>query len=62
MAKRVHSVQLKGVLTNANMEITETTKEAVNTYDLAALLEMFEGRQVTISVKEEEEIEPKDEE
>jgi hypothetical protein len=62
MAKKVHAVTLKGNFDLSLMEITEVTKEAENTYDFLELLREFDGKQVSISIKEEEELPVKDEE
>jgi hypothetical protein len=44
------------------MEITEQTKEAEFTYDFLEILRDFDGKQVSISIKEEVELPVKDEE
>jgi hypothetical protein len=61
-SKKVHAVNLKGQLDLDTMEITEQTKEAEYTYDFLAILREFDGKQVSISIKEEEELPVKDEE
>ncbi|MFB5759090.1 YonK family protein [Paenibacillus medicaginis] len=62
MAKRNNSVQFKGDLEVETMEIHEVTKEGSFTYDLLAELRRFDGKQITISIKEEFPVEPKPEE
>lgn len=62
MAKKVHSVNLKGIFDLDVMEITEQTKEAEFTYDFLEILRDFDGKQVSISIKEEQELPVKDEE
>jgi hypothetical protein len=62
MAKKIHSVALKGILDIDVMEIVEQTKEAEFTYDFLEVLRDFDGKQVSISIKEEQELPVKDEE
>jgi hypothetical protein len=62
VAKKVHAITLKGTLDLDVMEITEQTKEAENTYDFLSVLREFDGKQISISIKEEEELPVKDEE
>jgi hypothetical protein len=61
MAKLVNSVALKGEFTLDTMEVVETTKEAINTYDFLDILRNFDGKTISISIKEENEITPKEE-
>lgn len=61
-SKKIHAVNLKGQLDLDTMEITETTKEAEFTYDFLAILREFDGKQVSISLKEENELPIKEEE
>lgn len=61
-SKKVHAVNLKGLLDLDVMEVTEQTKEAEFTYDFLAILRDFDGKQVSISIKEEVELPTKDEE
>jgi hypothetical protein len=61
-SKMIHSVNLKGQLDLDVMEITEQTKEAEFTYDFLEILRDFDGKQVSISIKEEVELPVKDEE
>jgi hypothetical protein len=62
MAKKVNSVNFKGELNLDLMEVTEQTKEAEFTYDFLEVLRDFDGKQVSISIKEEQELPVKDEE
>ncbi|MED1863246.1 YonK family protein [Fictibacillus nanhaiensis] len=62
MAKRLKSVQLKGLFDMGVMEIEEATKDSINTYDLKDLLSEFDGKTITISIKEEDELPVKDNE
>lgn len=66
MAKRVNSATLKGLLEldfNTGVgTVTEVVKEAEYEYDFFKLLEEFNGKHITISVKEENELPTTDEE
>lgn len=62
MAKKVNSVNVKGVL-ELNFEeglgrITEITKDDEIPYNLFEILNEFNSKTVTISIKEEKELEP----
>jgi hypothetical protein len=61
-SKKVHTVNLKGILDLDTMEITEQAKEAEFTYDFLEILRDFDGKQVSISIKEENDLPIKDEE
>lgn len=61
MAKYVHSVSLKGLLDVKNMEVEESTKDSVETFDLREILETFQGQTVSISIKQEEMVIPTEE-
>ncbi|TPG68912.1 hypothetical protein EEL31_10480 [Brevibacillus laterosporus] len=67
MAKRVHSLNLKGNFfheTGLIEEVTrnkETKETAILYYKLYDLLQDFDGKQVSITIKEEDEIEAADE-
>lgn len=61
MAKYVHSVSLKGVLDVLNMEVEESSKDSVETFDLREILQTFEGQMVSISIKQEELVIPTEE-
>ena len=64
MAKRVNSAQLKGKLdidwSLGELIITESTKEGDFEYSLTKLLEEFNGKNVSFSIKEEDVIAPID--
>lgn len=62
MAKLVNSVSFKGEFSFLDMEITETTKDSIDTYDLKEYLKRFDGRTVSITIKEENQPEPKEHE
>ncbi|MNH66546.1 YonK protein [compost metagenome] len=61
MAKRNNSVQFKGELNVETMEIMEEDKNGLFVYDLLAELNLFDGKQVSIAIKEEFPVEPKKE-
>ena len=56
MAKKTHSVQLKGILDLDGMTVEEVTKDDVNMYNFLEILREFHDKQVTISIKEEQEL------
>lgn len=58
MAKLTHSFSAKGDFSFLDLEITETKKESIDTYDLKEYLKQFDGKTVTFSIKEETEAEP----
>jgi hypothetical protein len=58
MAKRILSTQLKGSFNLELMEITEVTKDAEKTYNFLEILQDYAGKTITVSIKEENEIEP----
>jgi predicted RNA-binding protein len=60
MAKRNNTVQFKGNLEVEQMEITEEDKNGIFIYDLLAELRRFDGKEVTLSIKEENPVEPKE--
>lgn len=55
-SKRVNQVALKGELDMDLVEITEVTKEGEFVYDLKEILQSFDGKNVTILIKEEKEL------
>lgn len=65
MAKRVNSAQLKGVLDVSFEEgfgtITEIVKDEENVYNLFELLNEFNGKQISVTIKEENDIQPVEE-
>lgn len=60
MAKRVHAVSLKGLLHNDNI-VEEVNKDDVQYFDLVKIIEEFHGKNVSISIKEETNVESKGE-
>ena len=65
MAKRVNSAQLKGILDVSFDEgvgtITEIVKDEENVYNLFDLLNEFNGKTISITIKEENDIHPVEE-
>lgn len=65
MAKRVNSAQFKGELEISFEDgkgiITEVVKDEERVYNLFAVLEEFNNKHITISIKEENEITPVEE-
>lgn len=61
-SKRVNAVNIKGSFELDTMEITEQTKEAEFTYDFLQILKDFDGKTVSVSIKEEKDLPVKDEE
>ena len=61
-SKKINSVNLKGQLDLDTMEVVEQTKEAEFTYDFLTILREFDGKQISISLKEENELPIKEEE
>ncbi|MBW7632553.1 YonK family protein [Bacillus licheniformis] len=55
-SKKVNQVNLKGFLDMDLMEITEQIKEDEYTYDLRERLYEFNGKNVSITIKEENEL------
>jgi hypothetical protein len=60
MAKKVHAISLKGNFELDTMEVTEESKEGIFTYDFLYVLKEFDGKLVSITVKEENPVKPKD--
>lgn len=62
MAKRTLATTLKGTLDIdfdlGTAIVTEITKDSEHTYDLFKILEEYNGQHVTISIKQDDEIEP----
>ncbi|MGG1202207.1 YonK family protein [Bacillus inaquosorum] len=58
-SKKVHQINVKGFFDMDVMEITEQTK-AEYTYDFKEILSEFNGKNVSITVKEENELPVKD--
>lgn len=61
-SKKVNQVNLKGEFDMGVMEVTETTKEAIYTYDFKSILSEFDGKNVSITIKEENELPLKEDE
>ncbi|OJT57547.1 YonK family protein [Bacillus licheniformis] len=61
-SKKVHQINLKGFFDMDVMEITEQTKEAEYTYDFKEILSEFSGKNVSITIKEENELPVKEDE
>ncbi|RPK31839.1 YonK family protein [Paenibacillus xylanexedens] len=59
MAKRNNSIQFKGFLNTEVMEITEKDKDSLKVYDLLEELKFYDGKDVTISIKEDLPVIPK---
>lgn len=59
MAKRNNSIQFKGLLNTEVMEITEEDKNGIKIYDLLEELKFYDGKDVTISIKEDLPVIPK---
>lgn len=55
-SKKVHQVNLKGFFDMDVMEITEQAKEAEYTYDFKTILADFNGKNISITIKEENEL------
>ena len=62
MAKFTQSTKLKGELTfdleSQTITITTITKDAEYTYDLAEVLESYNGKTISISIAEDKDLEP----
>ncbi|AKF31036.1 hypothetical protein BBP18_09960 [Bacillus velezensis] len=56
LAKKVHTVNLKGNYTYIDGIIEEETKTDIERYDLNSILKSFDGRKVKISITEEDEL------
>lgn len=61
MAKRTNAVSIKGELKLDDMTLTEITKEEEKVYDLLEILREYDGKTVTFSIKEENELPIKEE-
>ncbi|AZV43711.1 hypothetical protein BAOM_3102 [Peribacillus asahii] len=60
-SKKIQSVNLKGELSLDDMTVTEVTKEGEFTYDFLSILRGFDGKTISINLKEEIELPVKDE-
>lgn len=62
-AKRAHSISVSGDLMVGQIDdgavtITEILDSMVLTYDLSEILEEFNGKKITITIKEDTSVEP----
>lgn len=62
MAKKTTATNVKGILDIDSDIITEITKDAENVYSLSEILNEYDGKQITLSIKEEQELAVKEEE
>ncbi|ALS22293.1 YonK family protein [Paenibacillus naphthalenovorans] len=60
MAKKNNSIAFKGLLEIETMEITEEDKNGIFVYDLLAALKEYDGKQVSLTIKEENPVQPKE--
>lgn len=61
MAKRIDSVTVKGFLSLEEDIITEVTKDEELVYSFSEILKGYDGKNITISIKEEQQLAVKDE-
>lgn len=62
MAKKTTATNVKGILDIQEDTITEITKDAENVYSLSEILNEYDSKQITLSIKEEQELAVKEEE
>lgn len=62
MAKKTTATNVKGILDIQEDSVTEITKYAENVYSLSEILNEYDGKTVTISIKEDQELAVKEEE
>lgn len=61
MAKINNSVKFnKGLLNVETMEITEEDKNGIYVYDLLETLRRFDGKSISLTIAEENPVQPKD--
>lgn len=60
MAKKNNSIAFKGLLEIETMEIIEEDKNGIFVYDLLAALKEYDGKQVSLTIKEENPVQPKE--
>lgn len=60
MAKLTFQVSYEGDFVYSDTEITETTKDSIDTYDLSEALKRFDEKLISTTIKEELPIEPKE--
>lgn len=61
MAKRIDSVTVKGFLSLEEDTITEVTKDEELVYSFSDILKGYDGKNITISIKEEQQLAVKEE-
>lgn len=61
MAKRIDSVTVKGFLSLEEDTITEVTKDEELVYSFSEILKGYDGKNITISIKEEQQLAVKEE-
>jgi hypothetical protein len=54
MAKKVHSVSLKGNFTYLDKIVEEENKTGIERYDLEQILKEFDGHNIKITISEED--------
>jgi hypothetical protein len=54
MAKKVHSVSLKGNFTFLDKIVEEENKTGIERYDLEQILKEFDGHNIKITISEED--------
>jgi hypothetical protein len=60
MAKRNNSIGFKGLLDVDAMQITEETKEGIFVYSVLDALREYDGKEVSLNIKEEAPVKPVD--
>jgi YonK protein len=60
-SKKSHTVNVKGELDLSNMEITDLIKDKECTYDFEKILRAFDGKHISVTIKEEFDLPVKDE-
>ncbi|WP_342423187.1 YonK family protein [Paenibacillus sp. FSL E2-0178] len=60
IAKRNNSIQFKELLNTEVMEVTEEDQSGVFVYDLLEELKSYNGKNATISIKEDLPVQPKE--
>lgn len=55
-SKKINQVTLKGELNMDLVEVTEITREGEFVYDLKEILQEFNGKNITLTLKEENEL------
>lgn len=60
-SKKSHSVTVKGELDFSNMEIADLIKDKEYTYDFEKIIRAFDGKNISVTIKEEFNLPVKDE-